>query len=137
MALHKESKFYKEFVDAAIASNLVGEEESDRRIKFISLNYEMIPKAHRELVFNLTRSYPTPPVYNFLVLGVLGTNISRFGATARPGCHTDQWERAGAFYMLIGASRLGKGVAMNLLWKLGSHIQCIRKLDFPKMQLPT
>ena len=65
---------------------------------------------------------------------MLGSNISRFGAIARQGCHTDQWERAGAFYMLMGESRLGKGIAMNLLWKLEITIQQKRSLGFPTDQ---
>ena len=131
MVLQKVHQFYKQFVDAAVTSNLDGEEEKDSRIQFMLRNYDMIPIKHREFIFSLTRSYPTPPVYSFLILGILGTNIARYGAIARPGCHTDQWERAGAFYMLIGESRLGKGIAMNLLWKLGVFIQQKRSQGFP------
>ena len=61
------------------------------------------------------------------MLGILGTNIARYCTVGRPGCHRDQSERTGAFYNFIGESRLGKGVAMNLLLKLGGSIDTMRK----------
>ena len=134
MALQQGYTLYKEFMDNVVGLNHAGVYESDRRVQFLLRNYDMIPKNHRELILSLTRSYPTLPVYIFLVLGMLGSNISRFGAIARQGCHTDQWERAGAFYMLMGESRLGKGIAMNLLWKLEITIQQKRSLGFPTDQ---
>ena len=124
------SLFYNGFRDAIICSGLQPVEECDKRIKYIEHNYTMIPKKHEELIFSLTRSYPTPPTYAFLVIGVLGTNIARYCGIARPGCHTDLSERSGAFYHFIAESRLGKGIALNLLWKLGSHVQKKRVSDF-------
>ena len=92
----------------------------------------MIPNTHyeQEFIFSLCRSHPTPPIYAFLAIGVLGTNATKYCAVARPGCHTDQWERSGAFYNFIAESRLGKGIAMSLLWKLGVHTQRTRASVF-------
>ena len=53
-----------------------------------------------------------------------------FHGEKRKRC-TEQWERSGAFYNLIAESRLGKGIAMKLLWKLGVHIQKIHRTGFP------
>ena len=99
MSHQRAPKFYKAFLRAVVDSNPNADQENDQRIQFMMHNYKMIPKKHREFIFSLCRSYPTPPIYAFLMLGILGTNISRFCAITRPGCHTEQWERAGAFYM--------------------------------------
>ena len=131
MANGRPNEFFKTFRNAIVGARGQNDEECDLRIKFILHNLDMLPKSHRELIFSLTRSYPTPPIYAFLMIGILGTNITRYSAIARPGCHNDQGERSGAFYKLIAESRLGKGVAMNLLWTLGSHIQKIREAQFP------
>ena len=115
MVLEKEISFYNGFRDSIVYSRVEPVDEFEKRMQFIKHNYSMIPKKHQELIFSLTRSRPTPPIYAFLVLGVLGTNISRYCGIARPGCHTDIPERAGSFYHFIAESRLGKGIALNLL----------------------
>jgi len=122
--------FYRDFRDAVINAAPDLEEECDRRIQYQLEHYKMIPKEHHKLMFRLTRSYPTPPVFAYVVLGTLGTNIARYCTVGRPGCHRDQSERTGAFYNFIGESRLGKGVAMNLLLKLGGYIDNMRKERF-------
>ena len=125
-----DARFYNEFRKTVLIDDGVGLDESDKRVNFILKHYEMIPQKHQELIFSLCRAYPTPPIYVYLILGILGTNVTKFCAIARPGCHTDQWERAGAFYYFIAESRLGKGIAMSLLWKLGTHVQRIRVSNF-------
>ena len=131
MAIQNSKEFYSNFINVIAGPALADEEEFDRRVKFMLHNYNMVPKDHRELIFSLTRSFPTPPIYAYLMIGILGTNIARYCAIARPGCHNEQWERSGAFYNLIAESRLGKGIAMKLLRKLGGHIQKIRRNRFP------
>ena len=120
------STFYKTFLDAVFNNGNNNLEERDIQVDFHVHCFKMIPKMNEEFIFSLTRSYPSPPIYTWLVLGVLGTNISRYCAVARPGCDTGIWERSGAFYNFIAESRLGKGITMNLLWKLGTHINKIR-----------
>ena len=124
------SRFYSAFRRSVLIEEGDGLDESDYRVNFILKYYDMIPRRHHELIFSLCRAHPTPPIYTYLILGILGTNVTKFCAFARPGCHTDQWERAGAFYNFIAESRLGKGIAMSLLWKLGSHVQQIRVSNF-------
>ena len=117
-----ECLFFKNFRDLIIPPenepvNVVDNEvnEDDRRKAFMLNQYLMIPGVHKQLIFSLTRSFPTPPIYAFLVIGMLGTNAVRFSAVARPKCHADQYDRAGSFYNFIGESRLGKGIGMKLL----------------------
>ena len=107
--------FYKRFRDKVIQAAEDMKDENERRICFMLHHYSMIPKAHEQFFFNLARSFPSPPIYLFIIIGMLGTNITRFTSVSRPGCHTDQSERSGTFYKLIGESRLGKGIAMNVL----------------------
>ena len=121
-----EQTFYQRFRDKVIDAGEDMKDENERRICFILHHYEMIPKDHEQFIFNLGRSYPAPPIYLFLALGILGTNIARFCSVSRPGCHKDQSERTGTFYKLIGESRLGKGLAMNVLQKLGKKIEKMR-----------
>ena len=130
MSQAREVSFFKNFRNSILALDSDTLEECELRVNFQVSSFDMIPRSQHEIIFNLTRSFPTPPVYAWLVLGIAGTNISRFCAIARPGCHTDMWERSGSFYNLIAESRLGKGIAMSLLWKLGSHIQGIRRARF-------
>ena len=111
---HASVKFLKKFRDDIIQPGDDMKEESDRRVYFMIQHYAMIPKHLEELIFSLTRAFPCPPIYAFLVIGVIGTNIRSWSRVARPGCHKDQAERTGAFYNFIAPSRLGKGIALNL-----------------------
>ena len=132
-----ETVFFKNFRDFIVPpvfgpdnNENNADNDDDRRIEFMSHQYNMIPAKHMPLIFSLTRSFPTPPVYPFLVIGMLGTNCVRFGAVSRPKCHIDHYERAGCFYNFIGESRLGKGICMKLLWTLGRHIEKLRDKNF-------
>ena len=60
------------------------------------------------------------------MIGIMGTNIARYSRVKRITSHKDQAKRTGAFYKLIGPSRLGKGIAMGLLSELGKDIQKAR-----------
>jgi len=93
------------------------------RVAFFLLQYKMIPAQHKELFANIIRAYPTPPLYAFLGLGLLGTNIARYSVVQRLGAHQSQTERTGAFYSFIAPSRLGKGVALSLVTEIASHIE--------------
>ena len=110
-----DQTFYQRFRDTVIQAAEDMKDENERRICFMLHHYTMIPEKHTQFFFNLARSYPSPPIYLFITIGLLATNITRFCSVARPGCHPDQSERSGTFYNLIGDSRLGKGIAMNVL----------------------
>lgn len=112
---HASVNFFKKFRDDIIQPGDDITEEPDRRVYFMILHYAMIPKHLEELMFSLTRDFPCPPIYAFLVIGVIGTNIERWSKVAEPGCHKDHAERTGAFYNLIAPSRLGKDITLNLL----------------------
>ena len=100
--------------------------EGENRVKFQIRQFEMIPQVHRELFTNITRTYPAPPIYIFIGLGLIGTNIARYSSVRRIGSHKDQTERTGSLYKLIGPSRLGKGVALSIVSKIGHHIESVR-----------
>ena len=77
-------------------------DETERRLDFLFYHWKMIPSDHKRLFFNITRSYPTPPIYVFLNnLGILDTNIERWSTVKREGCHGDQAERTGIFIILL------------------------------------
>ena len=72
----EDSSFYKHFRDAVI--NMPEDvDEGDRRVEFLIHHYKLFPKEHEGLIFSITRSFPTVPVYVFLDIGMLGTNIAR------------------------------------------------------------
>ena len=87
----------------------------------------MIPENIREFFSNMTRGHPTSPIYAFLAIGVIGTNIARHSVVRRIGANRDQAERTGAFYNFLAPSRTGKGIAMSLITVLGGHVEEMRK----------
>ena len=98
---HAFLNFFNKFRDDIIQPGDDMKEESDRRVYFMIQHYAMIPKHLEELMFSLTRAFPCPPIYAFLVIGFIGTNIRRWFWVARPGCHKDHAERTGAFIILL------------------------------------
>ena len=96
------------------------------RVRFLLTQFEMVPSRSENLFGNLLYSYPTSPIYAYLGLGATGTNISRFTSIKRIVAHGGQPERCGCFYSFIAPSRVGKGVAMSILSKIGNHVQAER-----------
>ena len=86
----------------------------------------MIPANLKELVSNITRGHPTSPIYAFLAIGGIATNIARHSTVRRIGANRNQAERTGTFYNFIAPSRVGKGIAMSLISELGTHVEDIR-----------
>ena len=69
------------------------------------------------------RAYPTTPLWTFLGVGMIGTNIARFSAVRRLAGDDTNVERTGTLYNIIAPSRFGKGVAISLVTELGSNIE--------------
>ena len=78
MSRAREASFFKNFRNSILALDSDTLEECELRVNFQVSSFDMIPRSQHEIIFNLTRSFPTPPVYEWLVLGIAGTNISRF-----------------------------------------------------------
>ena len=81
MSRAREASFFKNFRNSILALDSDTLDVCELRLNFQVSSYDMIPRSHHEFIFNLTRSFPTPPVYAWLVLGIVGTNISQFCAT--------------------------------------------------------
>ena len=96
------------------------------RVKFHVSQFDMIPADHRDLFTNITRTYPSSPIYLFIGLGVIGTNIARYSAVRRIGAHRQQTERTGSLYKFIAPSRLGKRIALSIVSETGQYIEKIR-----------
>ena len=127
--MHSENSFYKSFRDA-ILDLPDGVDESQRRLEFILHHYGMLPREHEGLIFSLARSFPTVPVYLFLDIGVLGSNIARYSVVKRLGSHANLSSRTGCFYKMIAHSRFGKGISMDFISHLGMVIQKQRARQF-------
>ena len=90
----------------------------------------MIPTRHIELFTNLNRAFPTAPIFAFIGIGTIGTNIARFSSIRRIGAHQEQTERSGTFYNFIAPSRHGKGIALSIVTKIASHVEGIRNQEY-------
>ena len=72
----RAAHFYNTFRKVVLFANGDGLDENDYRVNFILKYYDMIPRRHHELIFSLCRAHPTPPIYTYLILGILGTNVT-------------------------------------------------------------
>ena len=131
-----DDEFYGKFKEAIVEKegNAGDEKISQDRLAFHAEQYKMIPSKLKDLFCNIARGLPTPPVYAFLAIGVVGTNISGYSVVRRMGANRNQTERTGAFYNFIAPSRLGKGIALSIISKLGSRIEEKRN-EFPHIWL--
>ena len=128
--MSSSKEFYLKFQSYVVGNDdaLMNENEYCSRVRFMLHQYKMIP-THLEGMFkNLMRSSPTSPIYAFLVLGVIGTNVSRNTSVRRIGAHPSQAERSGTFLNFIAPSRSGKGIALGLLTTIGKFIEDKREL---------
>ena len=99
-----DSKFYASFFDKIIdlvdnPGEANGEDaavemtdaanvgEAPHRMKYLLHQLDIIPKGCRRFYKNLMRANPTSPLYLFLIIGVLGTNMARYSAVRRPSGH--------------------------------------------------
>ena len=98
-----DSDFFSKFRDLVVEreGNDVEEKISSDCLSFFLEQFKMILAKHKELFSNLCRGLPTPPIYAFLALEVVGTNIERFSVVRCVGSNRDQVERTGAFYNFI------------------------------------
>ena len=101
-----DASFYKSFRDDVLAGFGLANDanETTKRVSFQLHQYKMIPPELENMFCNLTRGFPTPPIYAFLGIGSIGTNIARYAAVHRPGSHRSQAERTGTFYKFIAPS---------------------------------
>ena len=135
--------FYSRFCDLIVGSDkeaanedmkAVNEEEGivhnaenkSQRIKFMMHQLELLPSLNRDFYCNMMRSYPTSPLYLFLGIGMLGTNVARYTAVRRKSGSASNTVRTGCFYKFLAPSRFGKGIALGVISRLGNHIENIR-----------
>ena len=121
-----DKEFYDEFRKSVLGSSFLDNDETSNRISFMLCQFEMIPDRLHKLFSKITRGFLTSPVYAFLGIGTIGTNISRFSVVSSIGSHRSQTERVGSFYKFIGPSPVGKGIAISLISEIGQHIEDIR-----------
>ena len=90
--------FYTDFRNLVL--EIESKEEEDcivsPRVSFMLHQYNMIPTDLRNLFSNLSRAFPTPPIWVFVGLGSIGTNIARWSVVSRIGAHRAQTERTGS-----------------------------------------
>ena len=123
-----DDAFYAKFRDSVVEKEGNDGEEKicEDRVSFHHQQYKMIPREHKNLFCNIARGFPTPPIYAFLAIGVIGTNIARYSVVRRIGATRKQGERTGGFYNFIAPSRLGKGIAMSIITEIGTYIEELR-----------
>ena len=96
------------------ADNDEGENElKSERVSFLAHQVDIVPQKVRNFYCNMMRSYPSSPLFLYLTLGSLGTNIARYSAVRRLSAHPRNVIRTGCFYMFLAPSRFGKGIVMN------------------------
>ena len=97
-----------------------------QRTKFLMHQVEMIPVKSRDFYCNMMRNYPTSPLYLFLGIGMLGTNVARYTAVRRMRGSITNVVRTGCFYNFLAPSRFGKGIALGVISKIGTEIEKVR-----------
>ena len=70
--------FYETFIDRVIGVESDDESIQSNRVKYYLHQYAMMPEEQKNLLKNMTRSFPTAPLFLFLGLGIVGSNIARF-----------------------------------------------------------
>ena len=114
-----DEDFFDKFRNSVIGPEAHAENEDQNdddldvpshEVKFLMHQINMIPKQCQALFWNLMRAYPTTPLWTFLGVGMIGTNIARFSAVRRLGADDTNVERTGTLYNIIAPSRFGKGV---------------------------
>ena len=129
-----DEKFYSTFRDSVIGSDMIPEDDDTKshRVNFLIHQLNMVPVGQRGLFWNIMRGYPTSPIYSFLCIGMIGTNIARFSVVRRVKGEDRNVERTGAFYNFFAPSRFGKGIALSLISEIGGHVEKCRSANFNK-----
>ena len=124
----KDETFFSTFRDLVIGVDNIPEDDDNRshRVNFLVHQLNMVPVENRTLFWNIMRGFPTSPIYSFLGIGIIGTNIARFSVIRRRNGEDRNVERSGAFYNFLAPSRFGKGIALSLISKIGDHIEKVR-----------
>ena len=132
--MSSDRAFFSSFREKVIGVGVEDEDDglNSHRVAFYLEQFKMIPTQHKDFICNITKGYPTPPIYVLLALGSIGTNIARCSVVRRIGGHRNHVERTGAFYNLIAPSRLGKGIAISLVSDIRSQIEDIRSKNYDK-----
>ena len=118
----------KEDMEAVIdeGGNVLVSDNKSQRIKFLMHQLEMIPAKNRDFCCNMMRNYPSSPLYLFLGIGMLGTNVARYTGVRRKSGTITNVVRTGCFYNFLAPSRFGKGIALGVISKIGNAIQNLR-----------
>ena len=94
----EDKRFYDDFRQSIIGPSNPDNDGPSKRITFMLHQFKTIPQQHHKLFCNMVRSYPTSPIFAFIGLGTIGTNISRYSVVSRIGSHRTQTERVGSFF---------------------------------------
>ena len=131
-----DDKFYSTFRDSVIGKEILAEDElhKSHRVKFLTHQLNLIPADQRDLFWNVMRGFPTSPIFSFLAIGIIGTNIARVTVVRRINGEDRSVERTGAFYYFMAPSRFGKGIALSLISKLGGHVEDVRARKFDQFK---
>ena len=110
---------------ANVEDNVINEEKEERSVKldFIMKQMELLPEENKRIMLNMVRSFPSSPIFLYMVIGSMGTCVARYSAVQRPDGHVSNVTRTGAFYNLIAPSRFGKGIAMRVLRQLALVVE--------------
>ena len=92
-------------------------ETKSERVSFLVHQVDIVPQKVRNFYCNIMRSYPSSPLFLYLAVGSLGTNIARYSAVRRLSAHPRNVIRTGCFYMLLAPSRFGKGISWEPMLK--------------------
>ena len=113
----KDEAFFSTFRDFVIGVDNIPDDDDSRshRVNFLIHQLNMVPVENRALFWNIMRGFPTSPIYSFLCIGIIGSNIARYSVIRRRNGADKNVERSGAFYNFIAPSRFGKGIALSLI----------------------
>lgn len=102
--------FYSSFCESVLGPDpdVLDLTSKSHRVSFLMHHYNMVPAEDRDLLWNLTRAYPTSPVYAFLALGVIGTNISRCAGVRRLSGDRTRWSELERFIRSLPPAVLGR-----------------------------
>ena len=128
--MSSSNAFFLKFWDCVVGNHDASVNETGHcsRVRFLLYQYNMVPNHLQGIFENMMRSAPTSPVYAFISLGVIDTNISRNTSVRRIEAHHSQSERSGTFIKFIAPSRSGKGIAFGLLSTIGKFIENKREI---------
>ena len=148
VSMVSDDEFYLSFRDNVIGPDTDPDDLTNKshRVSFLMPHYHMIPSTNKDFFWNMTRAFPTSPLYAYLALGVIGTNISRYSAVRRLRGDASNVERVGVsikylhrvvmarVLLLISFRRLALIFTTNDVHVLRSMLQLRKKHVWAQMQ---